>query len=55
MVYSLSVPPSNTETDGLEYVIHDFANARPKWRALHIEQYGFVATSDIESDAARTY
>jgi hypothetical protein len=54
MVYALRVPSSNTETDRLEYVIHDLGDVRSKCGAGHVQQDGFVAASNIESYAART-
>src|SRR5258708_3183709 len=54
MIYSLSVSASDSKADRLPYAIHDLCDVCSKCRARHIEEHGFVAARDIESDAART-
>src|ERR1700674_738018 len=54
MVYVLRVAPSNSKANRLPYTIHDFSDVGPKCRTGYIQQDSFVATSDIESDSART-
>src|SRR6202158_5877791 len=53
MIYLLSVAPSTPKTDRLPNGIRDFCDVRSKCRARHIEQDGFVAASNIESNATR--